>query len=97
MRRLQWSTRAHREFKKHLAEWTEADPQLAAEAQQEFDAGLDLLTRYPGIGRTSRRWQAYKEKSFGRWKKIVVYRATDDFIFVHAILDMRQDLDRVQL
>ena len=96
MRRVRWSSEADSDFKRYLAELREANPELAVEARSEFDATLDLLTRYPALGRPSLRWQAYREKSFRRWKKVIAYRATRDFIQVHVFFDSRQDLTRVR-
>ena len=97
MRRLLWSTQADGDYKRYLADLAEAGGSLVIEARDEIERSVDLLTRFPALGRPSLRWQAYREKSLHRWKKVIVYSATDDAIRVHMFVDMRRDLSRVRL
>lgn len=95
MRTVEWSSKAERQLTAWIDHLVEVAGQETAERASNAARGrAAALARFSGY-RPS-RWPGYQEASLIAWHKIMVFRLGADRVFISAIYDMRQDLDRVR-
>jgi plasmid stabilization system protein ParE len=93
VRPVRWTAAALRSAESYLDYLAEQNPSAARRANLEIRAISRQLTYVMTPGRSSLRWDGFREFTLLRWKKLIVFKILPDRISVVAFYDMRQDLD----
>jgi plasmid stabilization system protein ParE len=94
MRALIWAAPARQALRAFLDLLGARNAPVMPKASKDILAAADLISRRIGVGHPA-RWEGLFEYGLPRWKKILVYRATDDAVTIVAFYDARQDLRSV--